>query len=151
MGFTLRLSNDGTIERPLLTPPPLDTHKYTRGHAVIVSGPALRTGASRLAAQAALGVGAGLVTIIGNPAALAEHAAHVTAIMLRERDPDFATIDERVRAVAIGPGKGVNDATAGDVLALLEKPRSILLDADALTSLQKIRSGCSARCMAKRY
>ena len=42
------------------------THKYKRGHAVIVSGAKFNTGASRLAAQAALKIGAGLVTIAGH-------------------------------------------------------------------------------------
>ena len=72
MGFTLNSSADGTILRPTLVPPPSDAHKYSRGHAMVWSGPPLHTGASRLAAQAALAVGAGLVTVIGERAALVE-------------------------------------------------------------------------------
>jgi len=100
---------------------------------MVVSGPPLRTGASRLAAQAALVVGAGLVTIIGHREALQGHAAHVTAIMLREQDQDFTAIDERVRAVAIGPGAGISDALVEDVAALLLRHLPITVDADALT------------------
>ncbi len=134
MGFTLNLTADGTILAPALTPPPADTHKYARGAAVIVSGPALHTGASRLSAEAALAIGAGLVTIIGNHAALVEHAAQVTAIMLRERDAAFSAIDDRVRALLIGPGAGVSDDLVGDVAALLKRKIPIVLDADALTA-----------------
>jgi ADP-dependent NAD(P)H-hydrate dehydratase / NAD(P)H-hydrate epimerase len=136
MGFALVLDADGTIERPRLTPPPAETHKFARGAAMVVSGPPLRTGASRLAAQAALGVGAGLVTIIGNREALAEHAAHVTAIMLREQDEAFSAIDDRVRALAIGPGAGVNDDLVEDVATLLLRQIPIVLDADALTAFE---------------
>jgi hydroxyethylthiazole kinase-like uncharacterized protein yjeF len=132
MGFELVIDADGTIQRPRLTLPPRNTHKYARGHAVVVSGPPLRTGASRLAAQAALAVGAGLVTIVGHRDALAEHAAHVTAIMLREQDEGFSAIDERVRSVAIGPGAGVRDDLVEDIAALLLRSIPVVLDADAL-------------------
>ena len=134
MGFMLNLAPDGTILAPVLTPPPVDAHKYTRGAAVVVSGPALHTGASRLSAEGALAVGAGLVTIVGSPAALAEHAAHVTAIMLRERDAEFSVVDDRVRSLLIGPGAGVSDDLVQDVAALLNRQIPIVLDADALTA-----------------
>lgn len=134
MAFTLHLGTDGTIDAPTLVPPPADTHKYARGHAIIVSGPALRTGASRLSAEAALAVGAGLVTIVGDKPALTEHAAHVTAIMLRERDAEFSAIDHRVRALLVGPGAGLTDDLVANVAALLLRKLPIVVDADALTA-----------------
>ena len=131
MALALKLAKDGTLERPVLTPPDADTHKYKRGHAMVWSGPPLRTGASRLAAQAALAIGAGIVTLIGERAALEENAAHITAIMLRESDADLAAIDDRVTALAIGPGAG---SEIGDtVRLLLDRRVPIVLDADALT------------------
>lgn len=120
--------------RPTLVPPPVDAHKYSRGHAMVWTGPALHTGASRLSAQAALAVGAGLVTIVGERAALAEHAAHVTAIMLREVDADFGFVDDRVTGFAIGPGAGA--AVQQVVLKVLGLNVPTVLDADALTAFE---------------
>ncbi|MEX0628188.1 MAG: NAD(P)H-hydrate epimerase, partial [Cucumibacter sp.] len=85
-------------------------HKYAAGHCIAVSGDHFQTGASRLAAEAALRAGAGLVTIAGPSEALYIHAVHVTAIMLAlVRDaPDLAELltDERKNAVVLGPGLG---------------------------------------------
>lgn len=136
MAFTLKLGKDGTLERPVLTSPDADTHKYKRGHAMIWSGPPLRTGASRLAAQAALGIGAGLVTIIGERAALTEHGAHVTAIMLREADAGLAVIDDRVSALAIGPGAGVGEDLRHVVCQMLDRRTALVLDADGLAAFE---------------
>lgn len=134
MSFTLKISSGGEILRPLLHAPSADTHKYERGHAMIISGPELHTGAARLSAQAALSIGAGLVSILGDKRALAEHAANVTAIMLKPADDQFSVIDERVRSLAIGPAAGIGQKTRDKVMALLARQLPIVLDADALTS-----------------
>lgn len=132
--FTANLSGDFHILRPILHAPQAENHKYDRGHAVVISGPALATGASRLAALAALTVGAGLVTILGDKTALAEHAGQVTAIMLKIRDQVFTAIDERVRSIAIGPAAGKGQGTRDSVLDLLSRNIPMVIDADALTS-----------------
>jgi ADP-dependent NAD(P)H-hydrate dehydratase / NAD(P)H-hydrate epimerase len=134
MAFALNLADDGTIVRPVLTAPDASAHKYNRGHAVVWSGPPLRTGASRLSAQAALAVGAGLVTIIGERAALEEQAANVTAIMLREADAELSAIDDRVTALAIGPGAGAD--IADKVCQFLDRGLATVLDADAITAFE---------------
>ena len=59
-------------------------HKYEHGHVMVVSGGPGKGGAARLAARGALRVGAGLVTVGAPPTAMAEHAAHLNAIMLEE-------------------------------------------------------------------
>ncbi|MDO8883617.1 NAD(P)H-hydrate epimerase, partial [Pseudotabrizicola sp.] len=56
-----------------------DAHKYSHGHALILSGPAGRGGAARLAARGALRIGAGVVTVGCAADALAEHASRLDA------------------------------------------------------------------------
>jgi len=118
--------------------PRLDAHKYARGHAVVVSGPADATGAARLGARGALRIGAGLVTVASPIDAVAINAAHLTAIMLKPFDGarGLAEIlaDERKNAVLIGPGRGVGEATRGEVAAVLGSGAKAMLDADALMS-----------------
>ncbi len=113
-------------------------HKYDRGHAVVVSGPAHATGAARMAAMAALRVGAGLVSVASPPDAMAVNAAQLTAIMVRKMvgAEGLRTIleDSRFNAIAIGPGLGVGEETARLVEIALHSKRALVLDADALTS-----------------
>ncbi len=123
---------------PHIIGPDTNTHKYARGAVLIASGGATQTGAARLAARAALRGGAGVVTILSPCDALAVHAHHLTAIMLREAndvdDIQAAANDARVRAVVIGPAHGVNDYTQQCVRALLSTQAALVLDADALTA-----------------
>jgi ADP-dependent NAD(P)H-hydrate dehydratase / NAD(P)H-hydrate epimerase len=130
--------NDPALWRAQFPLPRADGHKYSRGHAVVVSGGAVSTGASRLAARAALRAGAGLVTIASPREALAIHAAANTAVMVRPVDgagelTAFLS-DQRFNAVVLGPGGGVGQAMREQVLAALDGPRAAVLDADALTS-----------------
>ena len=115
-----------------------DGHKYTRGHAVVVSGPAYQTGAARLSARGALRIGAGLVTVAASPQALLVNAAHLTSIMLKPfasaRDLAEIFADKRMNAVLIGPGCGVGAETCALVEAALASGAAVVLDADALTS-----------------
>jgi hydroxyethylthiazole kinase-like uncharacterized protein yjeF len=118
--------------------PQIDGHKYARGHAVVVSGDMTSTGAARLSARAALRAGAGLVTVASPRDALAVNAAALTAVMVRETESaqQFADllVDRRLNACVIGPGAGVSDRTRSFVLTVLSAGRSLVLDADALTS-----------------
>jgi len=113
-------------------------HKYTRGHAVVVSGPSFSTGAARLAARGALRAGAGLVTIASPKEALAVNAAANLAVMVRPVDgtDELAEFlhDRRRNVVVLGPGGGVGDRMRQMVLTALMGDRAVVLDADALTS-----------------
>jgi hydroxyethylthiazole kinase-like uncharacterized protein yjeF len=114
-------------------------HKYTHGHALILSGGFGKTGAARLAARGALRIGAGLVTLGVPGAAQMEVASQITALMLaRVEDADnLAEVleDRRLNALCLGPGMGIERARDLVPVALAARhgPR-VVLDADALTA-----------------
>ena len=118
--------------------PPVDGHKYARGHTIVVSGDIAATGAARLSARGALRAGAGLVTVASPRDALAVNAAALTAVMVRAVDTpvEFAKLlaDKRLNSCVIGPGAGVGKRTRDFVLTALSAKRHLVLDADALTS-----------------
>jgi hydroxyethylthiazole kinase-like uncharacterized protein yjeF len=130
-----------------------ETHKYKRGHCVVVSGTALHTGATRMSATAALRSGAGLVTLLGDREALLVHAAQVTAIMLAEIASAEALADYladgRKHAVVIGPAAGVGPETANKVRAILAAGLPAVLDADAMTSFKDNPEALFAAIKAK--
>ena len=118
-------------------------HKYTHGHALILSGPSGHTGAARLAARGALRIGAGLVTL-GVPAeAQQEVASQITSIMMRQigegRALEEVLKDERLNVLCLGPGMGIERAREMVPVALgcgleTHPTRGVVLDADALTA-----------------
>lgn len=115
--------------------PTATSHKHQRGRLAIVSGGLANTGAARLAAQAGLRSGAGLVRVLCPPAALVVVASSLTAVMTNSfvSAEDLVEQTERSTAVVIGPAAGVTDATRANVEALARAGRSLVLDADALT------------------
>jgi ADP-dependent NAD(P)H-hydrate dehydratase / NAD(P)H-hydrate epimerase len=130
-----------------------ESHKYSRGHALIAGG-AVMTGAARLAARAAARLGAGLVTVAAPEAAFAIYAAALTGVIVLPVAglDDFQVLlaDPRRNAALIGPGAGAGPETRDKSLAILGAGKRTVLDADALTSFSKdpdtlfsaIRSPC---------
>ncbi|MFN3656436.1 MAG: NAD(P)H-hydrate dehydratase [Pseudolabrys sp.] len=130
--------NEPPLWREAYPVPTAESHKYTRGHAVVASGGLSTTGAARLAARGALRAGAGLVTLASPREALAVNAAASLAVMVRPVDgpaelADFLA-DKRRNAVVLGPGGGVGAAMRESVRVALATAAAVVLDADALTS-----------------
>jgi hydroxyethylthiazole kinase-like uncharacterized protein yjeF len=119
-------------------------HKYTYGHALVLSGGMASGGAARLAARGALRIGAGVVTVACPPSALMVTAAHLDAVMVRPvRDAaglDAVLDDPRITALCLGPGMGTTAHQAAMLATALHPKgelRPLVLDADALTLLSQ--------------
>ncbi|MFD1036320.1 NAD(P)H-hydrate dehydratase [Sphingomonas hankookensis] len=114
-----------TIARPCIDAPARDAHKYTRGLVTVLSG--AMTGATRLAARAALSAGAGYVVLAGD-----RGQGGPDALVHRPLD-DLA--DERLAAVLVGPGLGRDDTAIAKVDAALACTAPLVIDGDALSLL----------------
>lgn len=133
-----RLTYDVLAEA--LQPRPRLSHKGQFGHVLVVGGGPGMPGAARLAAEAALRVGAGLVTV----ASLPEHLVPVIAARpelmfraLRDED-DVAAAMEGADVIALGPGLGRFEWSTRvfeAVLAQVREGQRLVLDADALNLL----------------
>lgn len=125
------------VTAPGLTLAKRGGHKFGHGHALVLSGGFGRSGAARLAARAALRVGAGLVTLGVPGAAQIEVAAQITALMMRRVDGagELAQLlkDHRLNALCLGPGLGLDKARELVPAALAARWPTVL-DADALSA-----------------
>ena len=115
------------------------THKYHRGHLLVLGGKEPTLGACRLASMSALRSGAGLVTLAAPNETYSIQATALTDVMVRRFDSAFGFLgmvaDTRINVVLMGPGAGVSEKTAELVQEVGSRGRSMVLDADALTSL----------------
>ncbi|MDH5764386.1 MAG: NAD(P)H-hydrate dehydratase [Gammaproteobacteria bacterium] len=131
-----RLLNWDDIKQQL-QPRPKNSHKHNFGHLLVVGGDHGMAGAVRLAAEAALRTGAGLVTVITRP----EHVAMITAgcpeLMVTGTETGQIPhhIMNNVQAIVIGPGLGRGDWGMNLLSQVLQSGVAKLLDADALNLL----------------
>ena len=144
--FIDRLTQSITLNNPTLWVgkypwPMVMGHKYSRGHAVVVSGDEMHTGAARLAARAALRIGAGLVTVAAPSGAIVPLASQLSAVMIKsfvnQDEYELLLQDDRRNAWCVGPANGVTMQTKMRVLATLKSGHLCVLDADALTIFEE--------------
>ena len=107
-----------------------ESHKYTRGHVTVLGGPAM-TGAARLAASGARGIGAGLLTIAAEGAGDIYRASVEAGVIVSDAPLDELLQDDRRRAWVCGPGLGPERARA-ELPKLVAAGRQVVADADAL-------------------
>ncbi len=121
----------------LLHPRPRTLHKGQAGHVLVVGGQPGMSGAPRLAGEAAARVGAGLVSLAVHPERAATTGIDRPELMVHavEGPGALAPLAERATVVALGPGLGRSDWAHALFDAVLEYPKAVVLDADALNLL----------------
>lgn len=126
------------ILAPALPPRRRSAHKGEHGRVLIVGGFAM-AGAARLAGEAALRTGAGLVIIATtekSAAAIVAGQPELICHALRSAaglEPLLGAVD----AVAIGPGLGLGRGMPKFLAAAMDAGKPLVVDADALTLLAR--------------
>lgn len=125
----------------LLPPRPASAHKGNAGHVLVVGGSPGFAGAARLAGEAALRAGAGLVSVATMPAQAGAIVSGCPGLMVHgaEDAADIAPLLDRADVVAIGPGLGRDDWGERMLEAVLSAPADrLLVDADGLNQLASV-------------
>ncbi len=128
---------DEEILKEALPRRPRTSHKGRHGHVLIVGGGQGMAGAVRLAGEAALRTGAGLVSIATHPSHAAQIVASRPELMPHaiEEPADLGPLLDRADVIAFGPGLGQSDWARSLFERLAEDPRHSVWDADALNLL----------------
>lgn len=121
----------------LLAPRARDAHKGSFGHVLVVGGSDGMAGAARIAGEAALRTGAGLVSVVTKPQNVALINVGRPELMVHaiEWNQTIQHLLDKANVIVIGPGLG-QDIWAKNLLAEVlscDKPK--VLDADALNLL----------------
>lgn len=134
----------------LLPPTNPATYKHRQGNVVVVGGDESMPGAVAMAAEAALRVGAGLVTVVTRPAHRSAIVARTPEVMVRDAgDEDAVTAVLTAADVVIcGPGLGRTDWGARLFAAVQASRGATVLDADGLFHLAQARTQWSGGSLA---
>lgn len=122
-----------------LKPRVKNTHKGMFGHVLIIGGDYGYSGAVKMAAEAALRTGAGLVSVATRPDIALTLNLTRPEIMCHGigSDKTLMTLLEKATVVVIGPGLGVTSWAKRLFARVLKSKKPLVVDADALNLLAK--------------
>jgi hydroxyethylthiazole kinase-like uncharacterized protein yjeF len=128
---------DASQVRRWLPPRRRAAHKGDHGRVLVIGGGPGMPGAVRLAAEASLRVGAGLVTVATWPAHESAIVAGRPEVICRaiEAPAEVRPLMSAADVVAIGPGLGQSDWARELLEAALASGKPLVVDADALNLL----------------
>ena len=135
--------NSPDLWRDSLNKRAINSHKYHQGSVLVVSGDQTMQGASVLSSNAAVKVGAGLVTMTVAKKEPQLHPKSYAAIMLANlpegeegKGLDTLISSKKIIASLLGQGSVPDVKTQKRVLALLKTSKRVVLDAGALTAFK---------------
>ena len=114
-----------------------NSHKGDFGHVLIVGGDEGYLGAAQMAAEAAMRVGSGLVSVATRKSHAAQLSITVPEIMCHgvETLDELMPLIKRANVIAIGPGLGQSEWAKLLFARVLESELPIIIDADGLNLL----------------
>lgn len=125
------------IQTPIFKKRNKESHKGLFGHVLVIGGEIGMSGAARLACEAALRTGTGLVS-------LATRYAHASMINCArpeimsypvERENEIEFLIEKADVIAVGPGLGKSEWAVTLFVAALNSGKPLIVDADGLNLL----------------
>jgi ADP-dependent NAD(P)H-hydrate dehydratase / NAD(P)H-hydrate epimerase len=130
---------ESTCVRPTLPKRQRDAHKGSYGHVLVIGGDYGMGGAVRMAAEAALRVGAGLVSVATRPEHVNVVSANRPELMCHEiRHADaLGPLVEKASVIVLGPGLGQTEWAEEIFEYILPAETPIVIDADALNLLSE--------------
>lgn len=122
-----------------LKPRSRDWHKGLSGHVLIVGGELGFSGAPRMAAEAALRVGAGLVSVATHQGNAATMNSTCPEIMCHgiEKVENLKPLIDKADVIVLGPGLGQSEWAKSLWTSVCETELPLVVDADALNLLSK--------------
>jgi|SaaInl5LU_22_DNA_1037371.scaffolds.fasta_scaffold15863_2 ADP-dependent NAD(P)H-hydrate dehydratase / NAD(P)H-hydrate epimerase len=111
-----------------------NAHKGAYGHLLIVGGNLGMSGAVSLAAEAALTLGVGKISVATRQSSLAPLLSRVPEVMARQVDHynDLKHLIDQCTAIVIGPGLGTDAWAEQMLLRVLSEDIPVVVDADAI-------------------
>ena len=128
---------EALLKQPGLPPRSANAYKHALGHVLVIGGDEAMGGAPLMAGEAALRVGAGMVTI-------ATRAAHRNAILARrpelmvvdaDDDVQLTQVMQRATTLVVGPGLGRSEWGGRLLERAVARALPTVLDADGLNLL----------------
>lgn len=123
--------------RGILRPRQRDSHKGQHGHVLVIGGDLGMAGAVRLAAEAALRAGAGVVSVVTRPEHVSALVSARPELMVWGVADGVVAHDllQRASVIAIGPGLGQGEWGRKLLSQILSCKQPKVVDADALKLL----------------